>query len=68
MKVLVLPPGFVRGARAPLRGSGVSIGVESAEYSRDAAGDLDGAQLLSLGPRLSPVVYHWKSIFVVIGV
>ena len=68
MVVLDLPPGYLQVAKAPLRGSGVSIGGGSAGYSRGAAGGSEGAQLLSLGPRLSPVVCHWESLFVVNGV
>ena len=68
MMVLVLPLVSLQVAKAPLRDSGVSIGGGSAGYSRGAAGGSEGAQLLSLGPRLSPVVCHWESIFVVNGV
>ena len=56
MMVLVLPPRCLRVARAPLRGSGMSIGGESAGYSRGAAGDFEGAQPLGLGFFLSLVV------------
>ena len=68
VRVLILLSGSPRVARAPPRGSGVSIGGVSAGCSRDAAGGSDGAQLLSLGPRLSPVVCRWGSLFVVSGV
>ena len=68
MMVLVLPLGSLQVAKAPLQGSGVSIGGGSAGYSRGDAGGSEVAQLLSLGPRLSPVVCHWESLFVVNGV
>ena len=66
--VLVLPPRCLRVAMAPLRGSGVTIGGESAGYSRCAAGDFDGAQPLGLGPRLSLGSCPWELLFVVTGV
>ena len=53
---------------AQLRGSEVSTGVVSEGYSRGSAGGFEGAQLLSLGPRLSPVVCRCESLFVVSGV
>ena len=63
--VLVLPPRCLLVARAPLRGSGASIGVVSVGYSCGAAGGFEGAQLLGLGPRSSPGSCHWGSLFVV---
>ena len=50
------------------RGSEYTEGVVSEGRSRDAAGGSEGAQLGSLGPRLSPVVRRWESLFVVLGV
>ena len=55
---LALPPGCLlvtMVARAPLRGSGVSTGGVAYECSRGAAGDLEGAQPLGMGPQSSPV-------------
>ena len=55
--VLALPPGCLMVtmvARAPLRGSGASIGVVSAGYSRGADGGFVWAQPLGLGPQSSP--------------
>ena len=66
--VLVLPLRCLLVARAPLRGSGASIGEVSAGYSRSAAGGFEGAQPLGLGPQLSPVSCHRGSLFVVNGV
>ena len=68
MMVPDLPLGSLQVAKAPLQGSGVSIGGGSAGYSRGAAGGSEVAQLLSLGPRSSPVVCHWESLFVKSGV
>ena len=63
--VLVLPPRCLLVARAPLRGSGASIGGVSAGYSRGDAGGFEGAQPFGLGPRSSPGSCHWGSLFVV---
>ena len=50
------------------RGSEWTEGVVSEGRFRGAAGGSEGAQLESLGPRLSPVVCRWESLFVVLGV
>ena len=68
MMVLVLPPRCLRVAMAQPRGSGVSIGVESAGYSRGAVDDFAGAQPLGLGPQLSPGSCHRGLLLVVNGV
>ena len=52
--VIVLPPRFLLVARAPLRGSGASIGGVSGGYPRGVVGGSEGAQPLGLGPQLSP--------------
>ena len=56
------------GARAPLRGSGASIGGVTAGYYRGVAGDLEVAQPLGLGPQLSPGSCHRGLLLVVNGV
>ena len=68
MMVLILPPGSLQVAKAPLRGSGASIGGVSAGYSRGVAGDLEGAQPLGLGPQSSPVSWYRSFSYVVNGV
>ena len=66
--VLVLPPGFLLVARAPLRGSGASIGRVSGEYPRGVVGGSEGEQPLGLGPQLSPGSCRRCLLFVVNGV
>ena len=69
--VLALPPGCLMVtmvARAPLRGSGASIGVVSGGYPRGVVGGSEGAQPLGLGPQLSPGSFLRKLLFVVNGV
>ena len=61
-------PLVAMGARALLRGSEVSTGEVSDGYSRGAAGGSEVAQLLSLGPRLSPGSCQWRSLFEMHGV
>ena len=66
--VLVLPPRCLRVARVPLRGSEVSIGGESAGYSRGVVDDFEVAQPLGLGPQSSLVSWYRGFSFVVNGV
>ena len=66
--ILVLPPRCPRAARAPLRGSGASIGGVSVGYPRGVVGGSEGAQPLGLGPQLSPDSCQRWLPFAVIGV
>ena len=65
------PPGCLlvtMVAMAPLPGSGESIGWVSVGCSRGAACDAVVAQLLGRGPRLSPVSWNLRFLFVMSGV
>ena len=67
MMVLALPPGrllVTMVARAPLRGSRVSLGGVSVKCSRGLVGDLEWAQPLGRGPRSSLTSGHLRFPFV----
>ena len=55
-------------ARAPLRGSGGSIGGVSEGCFRGAAGGFEGAQLLGLWPQSLPVLWYRDFPYVVSGI